>query len=110
MQCGRSSRFANMAGLSSREWDRPPRPRAWAVRLPCFYCSKSVSSELPEEAVVRAICVCPECIEAGKDEARLREAEAAIRAIWEDPSGDSAFHRECDLALAYARNYLEPKG
>ena len=33
------------------------------MRLFCWYCKESVSSELPEDAVFRAIAVCPECIE-----------------------------------------------
>jgi len=32
------------------------------MRLQCWYCHKSVSSDLPSDAVVRAICVCPECL------------------------------------------------
>jgi hypothetical protein len=35
------------------------------MRLHCYFCEKSVSSELPDHSVVRAICVCPECIEKG---------------------------------------------
>jgi DNA-directed RNA polymerase subunit RPC12/RpoP len=34
------------------------------MRYPCSFCGKSVSSELPDDAVLRAILVCPECIEA----------------------------------------------
>jgi len=36
------------------------------MRLFCWFCHKSVSNELPNDSVVRAVCVCPECIEAGK--------------------------------------------
>jgi hypothetical protein len=36
------------------------------MRLYCTFCGKSVSSEVPEDAVVRAALVCPECLEAGK--------------------------------------------
>jgi len=32
------------------------------MRLQCWYCHKSVSSELLEDALFRAIAVCPECI------------------------------------------------
>ena len=32
------------------------------MRLFCWYCFKSVSSELPNNTLVRAIAVCPECI------------------------------------------------
>jgi len=33
------------------------------MRLFCWFCHKSVSNEVPNETVVRAICVCPECIQ-----------------------------------------------
>lgn len=33
------------------------------MRLYCWFCGKSVSNEVPDETVVRAVCVCPECIE-----------------------------------------------
>ena len=36
------------------------------MRYPCYFCGKSVTSELPEDSVIRAILVCPECIEAKK--------------------------------------------
>jgi hypothetical protein len=36
------------------------------MRLFCWTCHKSVSNEVPDETVLRAICICPECIEAGK--------------------------------------------
>jgi len=32
------------------------------MRLWCWYCHKSVSSELPKDALFRAIAVCPERI------------------------------------------------
>jgi hypothetical protein len=32
------------------------------MRLFCFMCGKSVSTEVPDETILRAICVCPECI------------------------------------------------
>ena len=31
------------------------------MRLTCFHCGKPVSTELPDDAVVRAIVECPEC-------------------------------------------------
>jgi hypothetical protein len=34
------------------------------MRYPCYFCGKSVSSELPDDSVIRAMLVCPECIEA----------------------------------------------
>ena len=36
------------------------------MRLYCWCCHKSVSNEVPEDTVLRACCVCPECIEAKK--------------------------------------------
>jgi hypothetical protein len=33
------------------------------MRLWCWYCHKSVSSELADDTLFRAIAVCPECIE-----------------------------------------------
>ena len=39
------------------------------MRRGCFGCGKVVSTEVPDDTVVRAILMCPECIakEAGKD-------------------------------------------
>jgi hypothetical protein len=39
------------------------------MRIRCYNCGKSVSSELPNESVVRAIVFCPECVEGGSEEA-----------------------------------------
>lgn len=36
------------------------------MRYVCYFCGKSVSSELPNDSIIRAILVCPECIEAKK--------------------------------------------
>jgi len=36
------------------------------MRLYCYFCGKSVSNEVPDKTVVRALLVCPECIEAGR--------------------------------------------
>jgi hypothetical protein len=36
------------------------------MRLCCYFCGKSVSSEVPDETVVRGVLVCPECIEVGR--------------------------------------------
>lgn len=37
------------------------------MRLFCFDCGKSVSSEIPDDVIIRAIATCPECIEKNKD-------------------------------------------
>jgi hypothetical protein len=34
------------------------------MRYICHFCYKSVTSELPDDSVIRAILVCPECIAA----------------------------------------------
>lgn len=44
------------------------------MRLPCYECGKSVSSEVPEDTVVRAALFCPECIEQMTLDGRLRSA------------------------------------
>ena len=36
------------------------------MRLKCYYCYKSVSTEVPDDTIVRALLVCPECIDLGK--------------------------------------------
>ena len=46
------------------------------MRYRCWFCEKSVTSELPEDAVVRALCVCPECIEAKRITFPEDEADA----------------------------------
>lgn len=33
------------------------------MRLTCFHCGKSVSNEIPNDTVVRAVLECPECAE-----------------------------------------------
>lgn len=41
------------------------------MRLFCVRCEKSVSSDLPDTAILRAACICPECIETGVIEITL---------------------------------------
>ena len=36
------------------------------MRYSCWFCGKSVTSEVPNDSVIRALLVCPECIEAGE--------------------------------------------
>ena len=33
------------------------------MRYHCQFCGKSVTSELPDDAVIRAVLICPECLE-----------------------------------------------
>jgi hypothetical protein len=65
------------------------------IRFHCHGCSKSVTSPLPPDAILRAIAWCDECIESGKDQDRtaapaisvegleeaMEELEAAYRAL-----------------------------
>ena len=55
------------------------------MRLNCYGCGKSVSTEVPDSTIVRASLDCPECIEKKPDlEARLRAVEGerdAARAL-----------------------------
>jgi len=46
------------------------------VRYPCWFCRKSVSSELPDDSVIRAILVCPECI--NKEKILFPESEVHV--------------------------------
>jgi len=39
----------------------PPELRP-VMRLICFFCGKSVSTEVPDDVTLRAVCICPECI------------------------------------------------
>ena len=34
------------------------------MRYHCYGCGKAVTSPLPDDVVIRAILVCPECLEA----------------------------------------------
>ena len=36
------------------------------MRLQCYFCGKSVSTNAHKDLIVRAILICPECIEAEK--------------------------------------------
>lgn len=36
------------------------------MRYHCYFCGKSVTTEMAHDSVIRAILVCPECIQAGK--------------------------------------------
>ena len=38
------------------------------MRFRCYGCGNSVSSEVPEDAILRAIAWCPECLQAEKDQ------------------------------------------
>ena len=53
------------------------------MRYPCYFCGKSVTSELPHDSVIRALLVCPECMEKG--EIVIVDKEPVQRRFdWED--------------------------
>lgn len=37
------------------------------MRLYCYGCGKSVSTEVPDETILRAVAICPECVEQNFD-------------------------------------------
>ena len=45
------------------------------MRIRCFFCSKSVSTEVPDDTIMRAVICCPECLESGKIEIPETETE-----------------------------------
>jgi phage FluMu protein Com len=44
------------------------------MRLRCYFCGKSVSTPVEQGTIVRALLVCPECVEAGRIIIPEREA------------------------------------
>jgi len=42
------------------------------MRIPCNVCGKAISTEIPNDSIIRAWVECPECIQEEK-EARLKE-------------------------------------
>jgi hypothetical protein len=57
------------------------------MRYFCWCCHKSVTSELPEDSVIRALLVCPECIEANRVIFPDTEAAAAAHLDAHDADG-----------------------
>ena len=47
------------------------------MRYHCHMCGESVTSELPEDAVIRAALICPECLQNGSQQ-KLDEAFKSI--------------------------------
>jgi hypothetical protein len=58
------------------------------MRLCCFFCGKSVSTEVHDDTILRALCVCPECIPSKMrdDTARLSARMLRRTALAEQPS------------------------
>ena len=38
------------------------------MRLFCHFCHKSVSNEVPDSTIIRAVLICPECVEKSPEE------------------------------------------
>jgi hypothetical protein len=57
------------------------------MRIPCWYCHKSVSSELPDDALLRAIAICPECIEKSPEASDHPLTIAQLRAALDEARG-----------------------
>ena len=58
------------------------------MRYYCWECRKSVTSELPDDSVIRAVLVCPECIGAGRvifPEGRHEDKETTDPGKTEEP-------------------------
>jgi NAD-dependent SIR2 family protein deacetylase len=49
-----------------------------AVRLRCHECGKSVSTDVADDTIVRAVLICPECLERA-DRPSLERALESIR-------------------------------
>lgn len=85
------------------------------MRLRCFKCGKSVSTEVPDETIIRATLECPECLEITlkkiieEETQRLREKLAiAVEAMKDsvaraDDCGDSYNSHPVREALAKIR-------
>ena len=66
------------------------------MRLRCYECGKSVSTEVPDDTVVRAVLTCPECIE--KEECKHGIKECKVCGGWlirHTIEWDLGYHREC---------------
>lgn len=55
------------------------------MRLFCIECGKPVSNELPEETIVRAICICPECIAKQPIQRKKYRGLSVSKIIVDDP-------------------------
>jgi DNA-directed RNA polymerase subunit RPC12/RpoP len=54
------------------------------MKLHCFTCGATVSTGLPEDAVVRGTVECPECAEkAAEEQAKIKAFAKSIRDNWD---------------------------
>jgi len=65
------------------------------MRLFCIECGKSVSSELPAKTIVRAICICPECIERKDAAQQSRALDAAETCDCGEPFPENGYCKFC---------------
>lgn len=52
------------------------------MRLTCTSCGKSVSTEVPEDTIVRAALECPECLQ--KENERMAKLNTTLREVLAD--------------------------
>jgi hypothetical protein len=52
------------------------------MRLCCFFCGKSVSTDVHEDTILRALCVCPECIPFTIRADSARRVGRSLQARW----------------------------
>lgn len=52
------------------------------MKIHCIECGKSVSSELPDYSVFRAVATCPECIEKQPEEKSQTKENIKLAANW----------------------------
>lgn len=65
------------------------------MRYPCYTCGKSVTSELPDDSIIRAALTCPECLELDKTEAQLA---VAVKALEDVLRNEPYVFAECTVA------------
>jgi len=66
------------------------------MRLTCWYCKKSCSSELPSGTIIRAIAICPECIEKNIPEKEaIKEFSKKVEEVLADKMCISDNHTFC---------------
>lgn len=98
------------------------------MRLNCYHCGKSVSTEVPSDTILRAIATCPECIEnqspANHDRERERRdrwcqfmaaaiRDCNVRIRWDDQGKEyvdlSFSERIADAAIAALEERFPPE-
>jgi hypothetical protein len=62
------------------------------IRYHCFFCAKTVSNEVPNDTVIRAALICPECIGMA-DHKKFDEVLKDIEARLKDNAVESAWNK-----------------